>query len=66
MEVDAEIENGAIVELQVQRIGRLRTRAVRSLVGGLAVEFLFDPTEDRALIAKLWKVLNEFSPASGH
>ncbi|MFP6742389.1 MAG: PilZ domain-containing protein [Alphaproteobacteria bacterium] len=66
VEVDAEIENGAIVELQVQRIGRLRTRAVRSLVGGLAVEFRFDPTEDRALIAKLWKVLNEFSPASGH
>jgi hypothetical protein len=64
--LDVEVENGAIVELQVQRIGRLSTRAVRSLVGGLAVEFLFDPTEDRALIAKLWKVLSEISPASGH
>ena len=66
IEVDIEIEPGAIVELQVRRIGRLRTRAVRSLIGGLAVEFLFDPSEDRALIAKLWKVLNENSPASGH
>jgi len=66
VEVDAEIETGAIVELQVQRIGRIRTQAVRSLVGGLAVEFLFDPQEDRELIAKLWKVLNEFSSASGH
>lgn len=57
VEVEAEIEAGAIIELQVRRIGRLRTRAV---------EFLFDPTEDRALIAKLRKVLNEYSPASGH
>lgn len=66
VEVDADIGSGAIVELQVQRIGRLRTQVVRSLVGGLAVEFLFDPKEDRALIAKLWKVLNEYSPAAGH
>ena len=66
VEVEAEIEAGAIIELQVRRIGRLRTRAVRSLIDGLAVEFLFDPTEDRALIAKLRKVLNEYSPASGH
>ena len=57
VEVEAEIEAGGIIELQVRRIGRLRTRAV---------EFLFDPTEDRALIAKLRKVLNEYSPASGH
>ena len=39
---------------------------MRSLIDGLAVEFLFDPTEDHALIAKLRKVLNEYSPASGH
>ncbi|MFP6745125.1 MAG: hypothetical protein VCB77_08070 [Alphaproteobacteria bacterium] len=66
VEVEAEIEAGAIIELQVRWIGRLRTRAVRSLIDGLAVEFLFDPTEDRALIAKLMKVLNKYSPASGH
>ncbi len=66
IELDVEIETGTILELQVQRIGRLRTRAVRTLVGGLAVEFLFDPLEDRELIAKLWNVLNEFSSASGH
>ena len=66
VEVEAEIEAGAIIELQVRRIGRLRTRAVHSLIDGLAVEFLFDPTEDRVLIAMLRKGFNESSPASGY
>ena len=66
IELDAELEPETIVELQVQRIGRIRTRVVRPLVGGMAVEFLFDPAQDRDIIARLWKVLNEYSPASDH
>ena len=66
LELDVEVEPGTIVELQIQRIGMLRTRTVRSLIGGVAVEFLFNPADDRALIAKLWKVLNEYSSGSSH
>ena len=66
VELDAELEPDTIIEFQIQRIGRIRTRVVRPLVGGIAVEFLFDPTQDRDIIARLWKVLNEYSAASGH
>ena len=66
VELDAELEPDTIVEFQVQRIGRIRTRVVRPLVDGMAVEFLFDPTQDRDMIARLWKVLNEYSPAASH
>ena len=65
LELDIEIEPGTIVELHIQRIGLIRTRTVRSLIGGVAVEFLFNPADDRALIAKLWRVLNEYAPSSG-
>lgn len=61
LELDMDPKPGAIVELQIQRIGLIRTRVVRTLIGGVAVEFLFNPADDRALIAKLWKVLNEYS-----
>ncbi len=61
IKLDVETEIGAIIELHVQRIGMIRTRAVRSLIGGVAVEFLFNPADDRALIARLWKVLNEYA-----
>ncbi len=65
VELDAKLDADTIIEFQVQRIGRIRTRVVRALVGGVAVEFLFDPTQDRDIIARLWKVLNEYSSASG-
>ena len=37
---------------------------VRPLLGGLAVEFLFDREKDRALVATVWEVLNEFKPTA--
>ena len=64
IELDADLETDSIVKLDVQRIGGVRTRVVHPLVGGLAVEFLFDPEQDRELIDRLWKVLNEFAPCS--
>ena len=63
--LDANLESDTIVKLQVRRIGGVRTRVVHPLIGGLAVEFLFDPEQDRELIDRLWKVLNEYSPCSG-
>ena len=63
VEIDADLEPDSIVELQIKRIGKVRTRVVRPLHGGFAVEFLFDPTQDRQLIARLWKVLNEYEYA---
>ena len=65
IELDVNPDPGAIIELDITRIGMIRTRVVRSLIGGVAVEFLFNPTTDRALIAKLWKVLNEYAPSAG-
>lgn len=65
IELDINPEPGAVIELQIRRIGLIRTRAVRSLIGGVAVEFLYNPADDRALIARLWKVLNEYAPSAG-
>ena len=57
VQLDADLEPDSTVELQVKRIGKFRTRVVRPLVGGFALEFLFDPGQDRQLISRLWKVL---------
>ena len=65
IELDVDPDPGAIIELHIKRIGMIRTRVIRSLIGGVAVEFLFNPTTDRALIAKLWKLLNEYAPSAG-
>lgn len=65
IELDVDPDPGAIIELHIKRIGMIRTRVVRALIGGVAVEFLFNPTTDRVLIAKLWKVLNEYAPSAG-
>lgn len=64
IELDANLESDSFVKLHFQRIGGVRTRVVHPLVGGLAVEFLFDPVEDRDLIERLWKVLNEYAPCA--
>ena len=64
IELDADLETDSLLKLQFQRIGGVRTRVVHPVVGGLAVEFLFDPEEDRELIDRLWKVLNEYAPCS--
>ena len=65
VELDADLESDTIVKLDFQRIGEIRTRVVHPLVGGFAVEFLFDSEQDRELIDRLWKVLNEYAPCSG-
>ena len=65
LELDVDPEPGSIIKLQIQRIGTIQTRVVRALIGGVAVEFLFNPAHDRVLIAKLWKVLNEYAPSAG-
>ena len=65
IELDVKPDPGVMIELDIKRIGMIRTRVVRTLIGGVAVEFLFNPTTDRALIAKLWKVLNEYASGAG-
>ena len=65
IELDVKPDPGVMIELDIKRIGMIRTRVVRSLIGGVAVEFLFNPTTDRVLIAKLWKVLNEYASGAG-
>ena len=65
IELDLNPDLGTMIELHIKRIGMVRTRVVRTLIGGIAVEFLFNPTDDRVLIAKLWKVLNEYAPGAG-
>ena len=64
LDLGAKLEPDTIVELRIQSIGLIRTRMVRPLLGGLAVEFLFDPEKDRALIATVWEVLNEYKPSA--
>ncbi len=54
----------AIIELDIKRIGTIRTRVVRPLIGGVAVECIFDKDKDRRLIGTLWHVLNEFASTS--
>ena len=46
VELDANLEPDSIVEFQVKRIGKFRTRGVRPLDSGYVVEFLFDPAQD--------------------
>ena len=65
VELDIHPQPNAFIELHIKRIGMIRTRVVRRLIGGVAVEFLFNPAHDRVLIAKLWKVLNEYAPGAG-
>ncbi len=67
VEVDlgSKFEPDTFVDLQIQGIGLIHTRMVRPLIGGLAVEFLFDREKDRALIATIWKLLNEYKPSAG-
>ncbi len=54
----------AKIDLDIKRIGAIRTRVVRPLIGGVAVEFIFDKDKDRRLIGTLRHVLNEFASTS--
>ena len=48
------------IQLQIDGIGRLRTRVVRSRIGGVAVEFNIDPRKDGHLLAALQQVLSNY------
>ncbi len=48
------------IQLQINGIGRLRTRVVRSLVDGVAVEFNIDPYKEAHLLAALQRVLSDY------
>ena len=64
VELEAEPEIGTTIELDIKRIGTIHTRVVRPLIGGVAVEFIFDKDKDRLLIGAVWHVLNEFASTS--
>ena len=48
------------MQLQINGIGRLHTRVVRSLIDGVAVEFNIDPYKDAHLLAALQQVLSNY------
>jgi len=48
------------IQLQINGIGRLRTRVVRSLEDGVAVEFNIDPYKEAHLLAALRQVLSNY------
>ena len=48
------------MQLQIDGIGWLRTRVVRSLLDGVAVEFTIDPRKEDHLLAALQQVLSNY------
>ena len=48
------------MQLQIDGIGRLNTRVVRSRIGGVAVEFNIDPHEEGHLLTALQQVLSNY------
>ncbi len=48
------------IQLQIDGIGWLRTRVVRSLLDGVAVEFKIDPRKEGHLLAALKQVLSNY------
>ncbi len=48
------------IQLQISGIGRLRTRVVRSMIDGVAVEFNIDPYKEAHLLAALQQVLSDY------
>ena len=61
VELDVQPPPGAVMELKIDRIGVIQTKVVRPLVGGVGLEFIFDRTRDRSMVATLFRVLNEFA-----
>ena len=66
LDIETEIQPppDTVMSLAIDRIGSIETKVVRSLVGGVAVEFVFEANRDRLLIATLFRVLNEFAGTS--
>ncbi len=62
LEVQLEVHPapGTPIQLRIDGIGRLRTRVVRSLIDGVAVEFNIDPYKEAHLLAALQQVLSDY------
>ena len=48
------------IQLQINGIGRLRTRVIRSMIDGVAVEFNIDPYKEAHLLTALQQVLSNY------
>ena len=48
------------MQLQIEGIGKLNTRVVRSRTGGVAVEFNIDPHKEAHLLTALKQVLSNY------
>ena len=57
--LDAHIDVGTPVSLYIERIGRIPTTVVRSLVDGIAVEFRIDRDKGGHLVSALKQVLSD-------
>ncbi len=62
LEVQLEVQPApdTPIQLQIDGIGRLRTRVVRSRIAGVAVEFNIDPRREGHLLAALQQVLSNY------
>ncbi len=62
LEVQLEVQpaSDTQMQLQIDGIGRLRTRVVRPLLDGVAVEFTIDPRKEGHLLAALRQVLSNY------
>ncbi len=58
--LDAQPAPGTPIQLQIDGIGRLHTRVVRSRIAGVAVEFNIDPRKEGHLLAALQRVLSNY------
>ena len=58
--LDVNIDVGTHVSLYIERIGRIPTTVVRSLVDGVAVEFRIDRDKSGHLVSALKQVLSDF------
>ncbi|MEE9250949.1 MAG: PilZ domain-containing protein [Alphaproteobacteria bacterium] len=62
LEVEIEVQPApdTPMQLQIEGIGWLHTRVVRSLLNGVAVEFKIDPRKESHLLTALQQVLSNY------
>ena len=60
IQLDAQPALYTLMQLQIDGIGRLSARVVRSRIGGVAVAFKLDPGKKSHLLAALQKVLSNY------
>ena len=60
VQLEAQPAPDTPMQLQIDGIGRLRTRVVRSRIGGVAVEFNIDPHTEGHLLTALQQVLSNY------